>query len=333
MLRRDFIKCSAGLLLSGLYLPEDTVMTVRGPVNKQALGTTLMHEHVLVDFIGADLVSPDRYNATEAFDIVLPHLKQVATSGCNTLVECTPAYLGRDVKLLQKLSEHSGLNIITNTGYYGAAKEKFLPPHAYTMSAKQLADLWINEWRNGIGNTDIKPGFIKSSVDVAPLSEVQQKLIEAACLTHLSTGLSFAVHTGNGAAALAQLDIIQRLKVKPEAWIWVHAQNEKDYNIHSRLAKTGAWISFDGLNEDNGNEYLLFLQRMKREGLLHKILISHDAGWYHVGEPKGGNYRGHTTVFSSFIPLLLKNGFSQVDIKQLFISNPANALCISVRRA
>lgn len=36
----------------------------------------------------------------------------------------TPAYLGKDPELLLKLSELSGLQIVTKTGYYGARNDK-----------------------------------------------------------------------------------------------------------------------------------------------------------------------------------------------------------------
>lgn len=47
---------------------ERIVMTVNGPVSPSALGIMLPHEHVVVDFIGADQVSPARYNADKVFD-------------------------------------------------------------------------------------------------------------------------------------------------------------------------------------------------------------------------------------------------------------------------
>jgi phosphotriesterase-related protein len=64
-----------------------------------------MHEHILVDFIGAAEVSRSRYDASAVFNAVLPHLKQARRLGCETLVECTPAYLGRDPHLLRRLSD------------------------------------------------------------------------------------------------------------------------------------------------------------------------------------------------------------------------------------
>jgi phosphotriesterase-related protein len=118
------------------------ILTVRGPIASRDLGTTLMHEHVMVDFVGADKVSRDRYDPDEVFRVALPHLRALKKKGCRTLVECTPAYLARDAALLRRLSEASGLHIVTNTGYYGAADDKAVPAHAYRETPDQLAARW-----------------------------------------------------------------------------------------------------------------------------------------------------------------------------------------------
>ena len=129
-----------------------------GPVAADRLGMTLMHEHVLVDFIGAAEVSPSRYDADAVFKAVLPHLHQARRLGCETLVECTPAYLGRDPQLLKRLSEASGVHILSNTGYYGAAKDKHLPAHAFDETAEQLAARWMRECERGIDDTGDQAG-------------------------------------------------------------------------------------------------------------------------------------------------------------------------------
>ena len=43
---------------------------------------------------------------------------------------------------------------------------------------------------------------------------------------------------------------------------------------------------------------------MAAKGLLNRTLISQDAGWYHVGEPGGGEFRGYTYLYSNFLPRL-----------------------------
>ena len=230
---------------------DGIIMTVNGPVSSKEMGVSLIHEHILVDFIGADSISDQRWNRSDVLERSLPFLVEISGLGCRTFFECTPAYLGRDPILLKKLSDSSGLNIITNTGYYGAANNKYIPKHAFNETADQLAARWKMEWDNGIDGTGIKPGFIKIGVMDGNLSELHKKLVVAAARTHLKTGLTIASHTGPAIPAFEQLDILKKEGVAPEAFIWVHAQAEKDLNNHVRAARMGAWIGLDGVSDDN----------------------------------------------------------------------------------
>lgn len=307
------------------------VMTVMGPIQPEELGLTLPHEHVLVDFIGAGEVDPKRYSQDEVFDVVLPHLRRAKQLGVQTLIEATPDFLGRDPVLLRRLSEASGLHLLTNTGYYGAGEGKFLPQHAHIETADQLAARWALEWREGIAGTGIRPGFIKISVNASPLVPVDRKLVQAAARTHRKSGLTIASHTGSGAAALEELAILQAEGVAGRAFIWVHAQSEKDRDFHRQAARQGAWLSFDGLSATNLADYLGHLQAMKEAGLLGQVLISHDAGWYHVGEPSGGSFRSYETLFQDFLPALRETGFTEQEIRQLTVENPQRAFAVRVR--
>ena len=253
--------------------------------------------------------------------------------GCQTLFEATPAYLGRDPRLLRRLSEASGLHLVTNTGYYGAAKDKHVPAHAYRETARQLADRWTREFRRGLEGSGIRPGFLKVGVDSGPLSNIDRKLVEAGALCHLDTGLTIAVHTGDGSAALGILALLKELGVSPEAWVWVHAQNAKDRPTQDWAARQGAWLEFDGVGWGPPDRYLKAVIDMKYRGHLGRVLISQDAGWYHVGEPGGGTYRPYTGLFDEFVPALRTHGLTEGDIQMLLVDNPARAFAIGVKRA
>ena len=307
-------------------------MTVNGPVSSKEMGVSLIHEHILVDFIGADSITFMRWDKSKVADRSLPFLKQIKDLGCQTFIECTPAYLGRDPLLLKSLSDSSGLNILTNTGYYGAVNNKYIPQHAFYETADQLAARWILECENGIDGTGVKPGFIKIGVENGNLTDLHKKLVVAAARTHLKTGLTIASHTGPAIPAFEQLDILKIEGVAPEAFIWVHAQSEKDLSNHVKASKMGAWIGLDGLNENNLTDYVRMIKNLRENNLLNKILLSHDAGWYHPGEENGGEYRGYTTLFKKLIPLLRKENFSEKEINQLLVFNPSEAFKIGVHR-
>lgn len=334
--RRSFLQSSV-ILISGACTgfplsvkKAKNIITVNGSITKAAMGTALIHEHILVDFIGAAQYQV-RWDGDEVIKKVLPYLQELKAAGCQTLVDCTPNYLGRDVVLLQRLSKASGLHIITNTGYYGGSDNKFLPAHAFTETEDQLAERWIKESREGIDGTTVRPGFMKISVNSGSLSEISKKLIRAAARCHLQTGLTIASHTGTAVPAFEQIEILKKRSVKPDAFIWVHAQAEKDWEQYKRAAQRGAWVSLDGLNENNVAEYVNVLSFLKKEGCLHRTLVSHDAGWYDPGKHSGGDFRGYTTLFNKLVPALKAAGYTAADVSQLVRVNPKKAFAVNVR--
>ncbi len=344
MQRRTFLRSLACALVGSQFArlngTEDLtgkILTVRGPIRPEEFGTALIHEHVLVDFIGADKISPDRYKREEVVQRVLPFLQEINTLGVSSLVECTPAYLGRDPVLLKTLSEKSTLHLLTNTGYYAAAGNKFLPPQAYTETAEQLAQRWIREFREGIDGTGIRPGHMKISVNAPKrtLEELDRKIVTAAGLTHRQTGLTITSLTGMAQPAREQLDLLRSLGVQPAAFIWTHAQAEaftnKTLEPYAELAQRGAWVSLDGVSDDNAGTYAEILHFLKEKNLLSHVLLSHDAGWYRPSEPNGGEFRPFTAIFKGLLPKLRTQGFLEADIQQLLVKNPAEAFTIRVR--
>lgn len=316
------------------------IITVKGQVASSDAGFFLTHEHVMVDWIGADSTGHHRWEADSVIALLLPHLKDISELGVNTFVDCTPAYLGRDPHILLSLSKLTGLHFITNTGYYGAANNRFIPSHAYYETAEQLALRWVDEFENGIDGTGIRPGFIKIGVQFRDsMPGLHEKLVRAAAITHRQTGLTIKSHTGGDNAAFAQLAILQNEGVSPSAFIWTHAQ-AGSLEKQIEAAKMGVWVSLDGVNVSGGRNadrggnlefYISRLVDLKEAGVLDQILLSHDAGWYNVGEPGGGRFRGYSDIHRYLLPSLRDHGFTETEIQRLTIDNPARAFSVAVR--
>lgn len=290
-------------------------------------GIWLSHEHIMVDFIGADTIEPDSWNRDSILRVVIPFLEELKEFKVDYFVDATPNYLGRDVLLLREISDRTGLKILTNTGLYGARKNKYIPSYAYKMTAEGLAQMWIDEYEKGIDETDVKPGFIKIGVDNAdPLHPMDQKLVKAAALTHQQTGLTIASHTGKAEGLWPQLRILKDLGVSPEAFIWVHAQAESDPENYLKAAAMGCWISLDGLGWelDEHVEKILFA---RRNGILNRILISHDAGWYDP-QKKEQSIKPYTNIFRLLYPELMAHEFTEEEFKMLINENPSKAFSI-----
>lgn len=331
-----------GVPLFGADRLDGRIMTVLGPIAPEQLGVTLPHEHCVVDFLGAEKAPALRHDADDAFTTVLPHLRRLKERGCQSLAECTPNYIGRDVRLLKRLAEATGLNILTNTGYYGASGNKFLPKHAFTESAEQVSARWLAEWRDGVDGSGVRPGFMKLGVGSGKLPDVHVKLVRAAARVHLQSGLAIAIHTGDGAAALDEIRILREEGVAASALIWVHAQNDPGPK-QIEAAKLGAWVSLDGYSasERNRERYKSFLLGLKKEKLLNRVLLSHDHFWSVEGEGgrgllkihSGGAANAFEAIFSQLLPDLRQSAFDENDIRQLTVKNPAEAFTIRVRKA
>lgn len=350
--RRQFLIKSgfiSGIALTGLpsfvnsigSAVDGKIMTVLGPIDQQTLGTCLPHEHIVSRF-GENPEEFPTYDYEHAISAIVPYLQYMKDVGCDSIMCCTTKYFGRDVKLLKKVSEASGMNIIANTGLYGAASDRYVPKYAFESTADKIAESWIDEFNNGIDGTGIKPGFIKIGIDSGPLSEIDASLVRAGAICHRETGLTIQVHTGdNPDAVKTQLEILKEEGISPNAWIWIHAQNVKDGNDLLHAAEKGAWISLDALRTVNYYEqrtnvkisverHLELLKLLKDNGYLSQVLLSHDGSAY---PQQGKNKRTFEVLFTTFIPMMKSAGFSDLEIDQLIRVNPSNAFCIQKRLA
>jgi len=339
--RRQFIQQSSLLSLGSVLSPSigmaqkkaAKIYTVTGAIDVSELGVCLTHEHIMSNFGGERSYQPN-YDVAALKAQVLPYLKRIKSLEVNSILDCTTAYFGRDVQLLQELSEESEIYLITNTGYYGAANDRYIPKHAYQETAEQLAERWIQEFEKGIDQTGIRPGFVKIAADGGEVSHIDQKLMQAALKTSRATGLTIACHTGNNPAVskLAQ-ELMAEESVKPSVWIWTHAHQMETSEELIGAAKAGIWISLDGLRisgkDTEANQALLdrhiqHLLALKEQDLLSRVLISHDGNSF----PRGGAIRPYEGIFTHFIPLLKDKRFTEQEINQLLVDNPQQAFAI-----
>lgn len=298
------------------------IRTVVGDISPGEFGLALVHEHIICDFIGADKVSKERYNPEEVFYVMLPYLKEIRRLGATGFVDCTPACMARDARLLASLSEASDIHILTNTGLY---KEPFLPRYAFEYSEEEIAAIWSREIGDGIEGTPIKAGFVKIAVNPGEIIPIQQKIVRAAARCSLSTGAVIACHTASGVAARHLLRIIDDEGLNPNRLIVVHCDAEEDLRCHLEIARHGAWVEYDGLSEENAEKVLRLMRFMVENGFEDQILLSQDAGWYHVGEEAGGDIRGYAYLVRNFVPFMLKNGFGRQLTDRFLVENPARA--------
>lgn len=318
------------------------VMTVNGPIDASEMGITLTHEHLFANLQPYDewARKPTPYDPDEVVDVILPYLTRVRDLGCRTLVDCTANGVGRDPRLIKRLSDASGLQMLTVTGNYASNDGKFLPPYVFSDSVDALARRWIAEWEDGIDGSGIRPGLVKLGFNGGALTDAERKLIRAAAITHKETGLTIGAHVGpwhdvepgqNAVSAFEQMAELEKAGVEASSWIWIHAQNEKAAASRVRAARRGAWISLDGFRPAAAQDYVEMVKGLRSEGLLRHVLLSQDAGWYTAGSPRGGNVNPYDPILTTLVPALENAGFSKAEVDTLFIDNPSAAFSMKPR--
>lgn len=311
---------------------EPFIQTVLGPIPVPKFGRALVHEHVMCDFIGAEQTGRNRWEVDAVVKRMQPVLAQLKERGFTGFFDCTPAYIGRDPRVLKKLAEATGLHIVTNTGYYGGAGDKFVPKHAYEETPDQLADRWVREWDRGIEDTDVKPGFMKIGVDEAKgdppkLSDIDERIVRASTRASRRTGLGVACHTGGGPAGLAATKLFIEEGGIPARFIVAHSDGH-GIHINQQVAELGAWVSFDAISRQPLEQHLKLVTAVI-EKHADRLLLSHDNGWYWVGQENGGTVRDYNFISDTFLPALRKNGLNEALIGKLTVDNPAKAFALT----
>src|SRR6266498_543965 len=134
------------------------IYTLTGAVEIESLGLILPHEHLFTDLRGPSVPGYAQGDPSAVVDVVKPYLDEVAAAGVTALVECSTLGVGRNLPILQSLSQVTPIKIIAPTGVY---REAYIPSSLRDMGEDQLAELWTKELTEGIEDTSIRAGFIK----------------------------------------------------------------------------------------------------------------------------------------------------------------------------
>jgi phosphotriesterase-related protein len=159
------------------------------------------------------------------------------------------------------------------------------------------------------------------------LTACETKILRAAAAAGMATNAVIGSHTIQGQVVRDQLDIIEEVGCTPERFIWIHTQAEPDFDLHLEIARRGAWIEYDGIGgeEETDEDYLQRILRVLDAGLDHRLLLSHDRGWYDPAQPGGGAPRPFTYISEQFLPKLRAAGVDEETVRQLTHTNPFRA--------
>jgi len=303
------------------------IQTVTGPVDIEALGLILPHEHLFTDLRGPLIPGYAQAEPEVVVRVLEPYLADAATTGISALVECSTVGVGRNLAILCSLAEISPMRIIAPTGVY---REAFTPLHLREMSEADLADLWITELTEGVEGTSIRAGFIKLAMSDDGPTVLEMRNLKAAAKASHVTGAVIASHTIGGVVARKEMDVLEEAGLDLRRFIWVHAQTETDLAVLNEAARRGAHLEFDsvGAPHQSQADLLETILAIIQAGYIEQLLLSHDAGWYNPARPDGlpdEGFRGYTALIKEFLPALLERGITEEQVRLITVNNPADA--------
>jgi phosphotriesterase-related protein len=238
----------------------------------KVFGPALSHEHLRIDLSHED--DPDGYVRDE--EAVLAELGAARDEfGLGLVVELTCEGMGRDAEVLRRLSEVSGVDVVCATGFY---YERFHPHYVKNSSVEELAGRMLEEIRNGIDGTGVRPGVIGEVGSHGPeMSATEERCFRAAARAALASGLSVATHAHLGVGAVGQLELLLEEGLTPERICLGHQDLIDDSDQHQTLAASGAYVAFDTVGKESyqpDEVRLRLLMRMLEAGHEDRLLLS-----------------------------------------------------------
>jgi phosphotriesterase-related protein len=321
-----------------------TVESVTGPLEADQLGTTLTHEHLCVRDEGVTMQFPQmgtlgldpepvQVSSDGVLDVALRCARDLVERGIETIIEPSCLFLGRDVGLMRRASEETGLQVIPCTGVY---TYDHLPESLTSRDADQIADLFVHDIETGIQGSEVKAAFIKCAADEPGLTENVEKVHRAAARASARTGAPIMAHSrpasGTGPKQVA---IFTEEGVDPAKVQIAHTGDSDDLGYIEGLLETGVFIGMDRYGLDI---FLPYAQRnetvtaLLERGHADRMLLSADfcgtLDYYPLGAAKALVEAGMIDGWSMNIvpdrvlPDLREAGMTEEQERAMMVENP-----------
>jgi phosphotriesterase-related protein len=309
------------------------VETVRGPVDVDSLGCTLMHEHVFILTEEVRQNYPAYWSEDDRVDDAIVKLNALTARGCQTIVDPTVVGLGRDIKRIIRVADGTDLNIIVATGLYTYNDV----PHFfdYRLPGEDGVDpmvaMFVGDLTDGIAGTGVKAAFLKCAIDEHGLTPGVERAMRAVARAHAETGTPITVHThpvsGTGRDVLR---VLREEGADLTKVVLGHSGDTTDVDYLSEMADAGCLLGMDRFGLDMflpGEDRVSTVATMCERGYAGSMVLSHDANCYiDWGPPEMKPVflpKWHYEhLFDDVLPALRSRGVTDEQINAMLVDNP-----------
>ncbi len=334
-------------------MPDKHALTVLGPIDPEALGWVLPHEHLTVDNRvhvdprderAADekvTVSNLEYVRTwprgladniilDDDEATLSDLHAYVAVGGRSIIELTPIAMGRDLERLQWFSRASSVNVIGSTAYYVYRGHK---GHVADRTAADIADEFVRDLTLG----PVRCGAIgEIGVSAEPFAD-ELKVVQAALDAQAATGAPIFIHVTTIRPVPELLDFLQASGRPLDRVVLCHMDYDlRDLAPHRRALSMGltveldlfgypAWTNANFLHMPTDAQRAETVLQLASEGWSEQLLMSHDVCQKMQLTSRGGF--GYAHLLKRVVPLLRTLGATEELLGQIGVATPARLLC------
>ena len=313
------------------------VETARGPIDADALGQTLMHEHVFVISPEIQANYPEEWgDEDERISDAADRLNELKAAGVDTILDPTAIGLGRYIPRIQKVAARTELNIVCATGLYTFNEL----PHYYRRriapdGTDKLTVHFVQDIVEGFADTGVRAGVIKCATDKPGLTPDVERTLRACARAHRETGCPITTHTNAELQrGLDQQKVFADEGVDLTRVVIGHCGDTDDLDYLQRMLDQGSILGMDRFGIDG---YLTTERRVEvvaelcRRGHADQLVLSHDAScyidWIEGEVPLAPLPNWHYLHISQdVLPALGNAGVSDDDITTMMVDTPRRFL-------
>src|SRR5579864_8215111 len=315
------------------------VNTVRGPVDADALGTTLMHEHVFVRSPEVATNWPTGWDRDTQVARAVERLQELKAAGIDTIVDLTVVGLGRDIEPVQEVAAQVDLNIVVATGLYTYNE---LPHYFDYRSAPFrpagvdiLDEFFLHDIENGIAGSGVRPGILKCATDKPGLTPGVERILRAVARVHRATGIPISTHTDAATRrGLDQQRVFSEEGVDLARVVVGHSGDSTDLDYLRELLAAGSVLGMDRFGVDAycpTPQRVETVARLCESGWARGMVLSHDAGchmdWFddeflNQAQPNWNFLH----ISRDVLPALEARGVTDEQVQTMLVDNPRRIL-------
>ena len=311
------------------------VQTVKGPIDTEQLGWTLMHEHILV--LSTEIAQNYDTGWDEEREVTnaITRLRELKAEGIDSIVDLTVIGLGRYLPRIQRIAAEVDLNIVVATGLYiyHAVPHyfHFRGPGTILDGPELMVDMFVHDIEEGIGETGVRAAILKCATDEPGVTHDVERVLRAVAQAHRATGVPISTHThARSRQGLGQQRVFKEEGVDLSRVVIGHSGDTTDIDYLEELIGNGSYIGMDRFGIDvilPFEERVETVAQMVARGHADHMVISHDAAcvndWLDtdvVNETMPRWHYKHCT--RDVFPALKERGVTEEQLRQMLVDNP-----------